>query len=165
MLLCNPRISLGYVVSNIRLRCISKTLFVSYNMKFLCFLNRCLAAGRQVIRRTTTSAQSISILALGIVSGLQCQMHTGVWYIVSVKGTTSTICMDPGGLLWKTSMRRTFLCIGFSSALVTLFGLMQVCGIEQQGGQRKEEEVNTTAFLLRILFMTLQYMFLSDSKY
>lgn len=134
MLLCNPRISPGHVVSSIRWCCTGKTLFVSYNMRFLCFLNRFLAAEHQVIRRTTTSAQSISTLALGIVSGLQCQMHTGVWYIVCVKGTTSTICMDRGGLPWKTSMRRTFLCTGFSSALVTLFGLMQVRGSEQQGG-------------------------------
>jgi hypothetical protein len=130
------------------------------------FLNRCLAAEHQVIRRTITSAQSISILALGIVSGLQCQMHTGEWCIVCVSGTTSTICMDRGGLPWKTSMRRTYLCTGFSSALVTLFGLMQVCELEQQGSyeEEEEEEVNT-AFLLRILFMTLQYVFLSDSKH
>jgi hypothetical protein len=133
-------------------------------VRFLCFLNRCLAAGHQVIRRTITSAQSISTLALGIASGLLCQMHTGVWYIACVSGTTSTICMDHGGLPWKTSMRRTFLCTGFSSVLVTSFGLMQVRGLEQQEGQR-EKEVNTTAFLLRILFMSVKYVFLSDNKH
>jgi hypothetical protein len=45
--------------------------------------------------------------------------------------------MGHGGHHWKISTRRTFLCIGSFSALVTLFGLMQVCSVEQWSITRK----------------------------